>query len=360
MSSSADPRWDRLPHLFADELSADEAAALRAWIDESAERQVTAARLHEVWTLTGGAPRTWNAAAGLASVHRRVEGETGVVVGRVSGSAFTEQRRSHRWKVATGVAAAAAILVAGGLWLEEQVPNPPVAAATAAWTEYSTRRGQRLSLRLQDGTLATLAPGSRLWQSPVYGMTDRTLRLDGEASFVVTHDAARPFAVYTARAVARDLGTKFLVRAYANDPSTDVVVAEGVVAVGREAASRPTASSAPLSADSVVLRPGERARIDSTGHIAFADRVPLEGYFEWVDGRLTFHDTPLVEVARRLSRWHDVDVRIEDARARALRLTASFGDESIDDVIHRIAATLELDGVRHGRTFTLRARSHRR
>jgi ferric-dicitrate binding protein FerR (iron transport regulator) len=59
----------------------------------------------------------------------------------------------------------------------------------------------------------------------------RTLELEGEAVFTVAHESTRPFAVRTSRAVATDLGTCFVVRAYLDDPNTDVVVAEGQVAV---------------------------------------------------------------------------------------------------------------------------------
>src|SRR5436190_1648478 len=74
-----------------------------------------------------------------------------------------------------------------------------------------------------------------------YG-THRDLYLDGEAYFQVAHDARRPLRVHTAASVTEDLGTAFAIRAYADQVATEVVVAEGRVALWRAdtaSASRP-------------------------------------------------------------------------------------------------------------------------
>ncbi len=352
-----DPRWDRLPQLFAGVLPEDEAQALQHWIDADPERRETVARLREVWRLTAVPPRPWDVEAGLASIHRQTVEEKGRVIARVGPrSPLAMLQRSRRGGLVAAIGIAAALLlVAGGAAFWQSLLRPlTVAQPAVTSTEFATRRGQRLALRLADGTLVILAPGSTLRQPSTYGRTDRTLFLDGEAYFVVTHDSTRPFAVHTTRTVARDLGTRFVVRAYAADPATDVVVAEGVVAVGR--ADRAARDTAPLSGDRVVLTRGQRARVTPDGRVGLTRGVALDPYLGWTEGRLVFRDTPLAEAARQLSRWHDVEVRLADPRTAARRVTASFDEEPIADVIHRIATSLDLEVTRTDRTFTLRAR----
>ncbi|MFZ5623153.1 MAG: FecR family protein, partial [Gemmatimonadota bacterium] len=226
----------------------------------------------------------------------------------------------------------------------------------------ATRRGERLELRLPDGSLVHLAPQSTLRVPVAYGAGERRVSLEGAAVFTVTHDTTRPFAVHTARAVARDVGTRFLVRAYAGDAATDVVVAEGAVAVGLPArraagdAARPSARPRP---DAVVVAAGARARVTRQEHVVVTPRVALDEYFAWTDGRLVFRDVPLAEVAAQLSRWYDVDVRLGAESLGRLRLTASATErEAPEDVLRLIAASLDLDlQISHaGQTYTLRAR----
>ena len=73
----------------------------------------------------------------------------------------------------------------------------------------ATKRGERLSRGLPDGTRLVLAPGSTLRHSSRYGSDERVVSLEGEAAFTVAHDAKRPFTVRTTRGTIRDLGTRF-------------------------------------------------------------------------------------------------------------------------------------------------------
>lgn len=123
--------------------------------------------------------------------------------------------------------------------------------------------------------------------------------------FTVARDASRPFIVRTSRAVAIDLGTRFVVRAYADDPVTDIVVAEGSVAA---LPAGPDSVSA--AGDSLVLQRGQRARVARDGRMQFTARAPLEEYLDWTEGRLRFNGTPLRDAVRRLERWYDIDIRL--------------------------------------------------
>ncbi|MGH7717880.1 MAG: FecR family protein, partial [Gemmatimonadaceae bacterium] len=219
--------------------------------------------------------------------------------------------------------------------------------------EYRTLRGQRLALRLTDGTQVTLAPGSVLRRSSDYGERERRLELEGEAYFVVTHDSARPFTVHTRRLVARDLGTRFNVRAYPDEGATDVVVAEGKVAVEgpRGARRSDTTQAGPASAELpgrriAMLTAGQLGRMDASGEITLRSGVDLERRLAWTEGRLVFNDTPLGEVERQLERWYDIEVRLATTNLRPLRVTGAFDDEPLTQVLEAVARSLDLI-VRH-------------
>lgn len=251
-----------------------------------------------------------------------------------------------------GMALGAAILalsVGGILRVSRRPAAPSETAATSPVAEIHTSRGQRTTIRLADSTLVTLAPMSHLRLAQGYGARSREVFLEGEAAFTVVHDTNRPFAVHTAHAIARDLGTRFVVRAYAADPRTDVMVAEGLVAVD------PVASAG----DTLVLTRGELARLSADGRWTRIRGIPSDRYFGWTEGRLVFRDVSLREAITQLCRWYDVDIHLASEDIGARSLDASFRGESAAEILHVIATVLKLDLVQAGHTYTLRAKPAR-
>jgi transmembrane sensor len=209
-------------------------------------------------------------------------------------------------------------------------PRPPETFATA--------NRERAELRLSDGTRIRLAPASRVEVAADYGEQQRVVHLEGQGYFEVKHDTTRPFTVYAGGASARDMGTDFAVRSYAEDRAVQVVVRTGAVdmtGVGRLAA-------------------GDVGRLGTDGTTSLTRGVAVDSLLTWLDGRLVFHDAPLSTVLAELRRWHDADVRLADPALSTLPFTGVLTDASLPSSITLVAATLGLL-VRHtGDRFTLR------
>src|SRR6185436_2715184 len=118
----------------------------------------------------------------------------------------------------------------------------------------TTGVGERLEIRLADSSVVTLGPVSTLRYSS--SATGRSVAVDGLADFNVVHDATRPFRVRAKNAVVTDVGTEFVVRAYAADSGVDVAVTSGVALVSGGAS------------DSVELRAGQVAFVAANGRTA--------------------------------------------------------------------------------------------
>jgi transmembrane sensor len=84
---------------------------------------------------------------------------------------------------------------------------------------------------LPDGSLICLFPGSRVAFSACFKSKKREVYLDGEAFFEVSHDAHRPFLVYTNALTTRVLGTSFFIKAYKKQKEIVVSVQTGQVSV---------------------------------------------------------------------------------------------------------------------------------
>lgn len=255
-----------------------------------------------------------------------------------------------------------AVAVTG--WYLARRPAPrPVAedAAPVPVAERRTGRGERVSFRLPDGTGVMLGPVSRLRYSADYGRGERAVELEGDGYFDVFHDPSRPFAVRTPTALVRDIGTRFALRARSRDRDLEVVVAEGSVAVGRSLTVPPRkakvadrlAARHALPADSVVLIPGDFARLPDSGRAAVRRGVDVQRYLGWTEGRLVFERAPLPVVIEELERWYDVEIQLASGDLKTRMLTATFRDKPINDVLALLAASLDIDVSRTGQRFVL-------
>lgn len=246
------------------------------------------------------------------------------------------RRGVRRWLAAGAVAAAAiGALVVGGPLERLQVP-----VSVPGPREYATAAGQQMSLSLPDGTRLWIAPSSRLVIDGDYGRATRTIRLEGQAFFEVTHDEARPFRVLAGNTVAWDLGTRFAVRAYEGEP-VRVAVEEGIVAI-------PQSLQAPLVA-------GDLATVDSTGRATVEHGADLARYSAWTRGTLEFRDTPVAEAVTDLARWYGAEIRVADAGLARRHITVTIADSSVDAALELVAAALGARYERSGQTFVLRS-----
>jgi len=221
------------------------------------------------------------------------------------------RRRAGRQMLRWLATAAALVAAVGGIWYARIASAPHYRTA-------STTRGQRATLRLDDGTQVILGPASTLR----YEVTSRVRRveLSGLAQFRVVHDASHPFVVRAGRVEATDVGTEFTVRAFADEDAVTLAVTEGEIAL-RAADHR------------LSLTAGQVGRVDAAG-VARLTGAPSD-YAQWVGGQLAFQSASLSDVARELSRWFDADVRV-DARVAQRRVSATYASPTLDGVLSAI------------------------
>ncbi len=241
---------------------------------------------------------------------------------------------SHGFRIAAVLVLAAG---AAALWRMESLRREP------AMREFATARGRRAAIELADGTRIVLSVDSKLRVPADYGEMLRAVYLEGEAYFAIAHDAAKPFAVHAGQGVIWDLGTRFGVRAYADEQDMEVVVADGKVRV-RAAGSRDSAGQ--------VVSEGELSRLDHTGVPSLPRRVDTRRYLAWTAGRLAFQDTPLGVVLPQLARWYDVDFRLGAPSLADRHLTLSVRGEPIGQVLDAIALLAHARYERAGRSVT--------
>ncbi|MBX6330257.1 MAG: FecR domain-containing protein [Gemmatimonadaceae bacterium] len=246
-----------------------------------------------------------------------------------------------RWRPAVGAIAAALLVTAGAvLWRAAARPAPD---AAAPMREIATTKGQRTRILLRDGTRVELSVDSKLRYANAFGEKTRDVYLEGEGYFEVVHDAKHPFIVHANGARAEDIGTEFGVRAYPGDTAVQVVVQSGRVSLQPANAS----GAAP------VLGAGELGRVSANSATVTVQRVDPAAYLAWRTGTLVFDNATLADVVAQLRHWYDVRLELGDPSLAGKRLTASFHDDSLAEVLRTIAVTLDLRAEQRNGAVTL-------
>jgi ferric-dicitrate binding protein FerR (iron transport regulator) len=333
--------YDALARYFAGECDEREEIAIGRWIAADPDRVAEVERLRAVWDASVGEQPDVDAAFRKV-MRRRVARGLELASGAAGGAGAGRRERARRvsgsgrrpvvWRL-VGLAAAVGVIAVGSLtaWRTKWF------ASAQQFREFASAPGSRTTITLRDGTQLVLGPATHLRVPSDFGTSVRAVDLDGEALFMVVHDARHPFEVRTGRATVRDVGTTFAVRAYRDDAESKVAVAEGEVALG-------TAS----------LRARDVATIDAGGAISVRRGVDVSTYLAWTQGRLAFADTPLRDVARELSRTFGLDVQIADSAMAGQRITVTFGDESVGDVLAAVSYLVGGHYERAGRVVVIR------
>ncbi len=241
-----------------------------------------------------------------------------------------------------------AIVAAVGIGLvfrRSSISNPR--SLTRAVREYATAAGQRLSVRLADGTLLTLAPVSRARLAADYGRGNRVVDLEGEAYFAVVHDTVHPFVVRAHGAVARDVGTAFDVRAYAEDAGARIAVAEGTVAVCADGAASGTGISC-----SVQVQAGDVATVGDEG-IAVKHKADVATLTSWTSGELRLAGVTLRDAVAQLERWYGISIAVRGTPHVEERVVATFRAEPAVGAVGAVALVVGARVEHEGSHFTL-------
>lgn len=344
-------QWDQFAAYLSGECSAAESVEIERWAAASPANQARLEVLRRVWTRSAtdltdsgfGEENAWRRMAARIRHSAKDGSVAGPIVPRaapalrVEPSGISLRAKRPRWSRIrpASLAAVAGILIAAALFRwPHRIDEPTRVAAAGEGREHVAQRGQRLSVLLLDGTRIVLAPETRLRVSNDFGRRSRDVHLTGTGYFDVAPDPERPFTVHAQGAVARVLGTGFVVRAYPGDSAVEVVVKKGSVSLA------PVSAGSARQSHGMVLTRGQRGRVDRTGNSRMSVAADLRAEFAWTRGRLVFERTQFRHAVPQLERWYDVNIVIADSVLAGRRITAAFESESPQAVFSALAILL--------------------
>lgn len=232
--------------------------------------------------------------------------------------------------------------------------------------EVFTGNGSRTHLVLPDGTLVWLNAGSRIKYEKNFGTDFREVSLTGEAFFDVAQNARKPFVIHTEKVDIKVLGTRFNVKSYPLEKTTEATLIRGSIEVSIKA--RPN--------ERIILKPNEKlvvANDDSTLHrsgparhtgkaeesLVAIKKPTYESHTgtiietSWIDNKLIFQDEEFRELAKKMERWYGFTIRFDNSRQEELHFTGSFQKETIQQALDALKLTAAFKYTIEGNQITV-------
>lgn len=188
-----------------------------------------------------------------------------------------------------------------------------------------TKKGEKLTLRLPDGTTVKLNSNSSLSYLSGFSNNLREVHLEGEAYFDVKKDPAHPFVIHTGEISTTVLGTEFNVRSYGEENSIEVAVVEGKVKVkdGRERY--------------LLLAPNEVSTFTKDKKAFRKSTRDISRIVAWNKNILVFENASAAEVWKKLENWYGVNIIINNASNIEGRYNGEYENESLETVLRGIS-----------------------
>ncbi len=197
-------------------------------------------------------------------------------------------------------------------------------------------------VRLPDGSRVWLNKTAQLTYEKSFGQDERMVELLGEGFFEVVKDSKRPFVVVSQGVRTMALGTSFNVQAFADQDEVIISLATGKVRV-----------STPLKSQPVVLAPGEEIKVSPRDGSHQKRVFEPEERLAWKEGMIYFKSADVQQVVKTLSRWYGISFEIKDREKMKSQLSATYKQESLEDILDMISFSADYEFTINGSTVTV-------
>lgn len=187
--------------------------------------------------------------------------------------------------------------------------------------------GQRVELKLADGTHVWLNALSEISYPASFNSERREVRLKGEAFFDVAKDKNKKFIVHAGTCEIEVLGTQFNVESYHENDFSAALLRGSVKVTDR---SQPN--------ESVVLEPNNAVRL-SNGRLTVSPITDLSPY-SWKEGLITFKNVSFKALMQKLEKNYGIRIVIENSNFDNYACSGKF---RVSDGVEEVLRALQQD-----------------
>ena len=241
---------------------------------------------------------------------------------RISPALVTARLRvMPRWfKVAAWAAVVAGIITTVVLF------NQPAKTDKPAFTEISTKNGEKRTIAISDGSKLTLNAGTTIHVYNDFSEERRVDLVDGEVFFDVARDINKPFRIGSNGLTISVLGTSFNVSNYSGLRKMSVGVVTGKVGITKDNDTLGILQKA----DELVYNK----------ELQTYEIIPInESMLVWREGTLVINDLNFNEMAFLMQKNFGISITAEDIKVKTTRYTSNLPTTiTADEAVEVLAA----------------------
>ena len=327
-----------LKRFFEGQCNEQEVEQVIHWYLSGQADKALSDRIEAFWKESYAVDKDWAKASILKALNERLDADE-----ETPPNVLHSGQRWWKWRYAAAVLLLMALSV-GWWYAQYQATKETENVYTTHVIHNQTKRGEKRTLALDDGTLIKLNADSRIWYSEAFGKEGRReVFLEGEAYFEVASDTLRPFQILTGGVETTVLGTTFNINAYHPEESVTVSVVTGKVKVRQRQKPMPP----------VYLVPDEQAVYTVENSTLLKSSFDHQQTLAWKEGTLYFKNASFDEIVETLERWYGVDIEvrrqdIEDG------FSGSYTKRSLKSVLNGIGFVLHFDYEIQGNKVTIK------
>lgn len=257
---------------------------------------------------------------------------------------------------------AAIFIFAFGLtWFLKPAPQFETSSVKPHYFNIKVAYGSKTTIELPDSSVVVLNSGSTLSYPDKFESESRMVILKGEAFFEVTKNAHRPFYVKTKDVTIRVWGTKFNVKSYPDENTSETTLVSGSVEILQNSRIKDKNSSIThifLKPNQKAIfsrkmsyteskvptkdQPEERIKVESSiptqliTKIAVQDQSKTDIDIAWKNNKLILNNDRFADIIKKLERWYNVEITLQNPSLADVRFSAKFDHESITDVLYAL------------------------
>ncbi len=309
---------DLIGKYLAKEATNEEISILEEWVKKDRENKKTFSDLKQTWMLS-------NAEHIDQQINLDTEWEhlNSAIFGQEEYTdILPSETANFNYNRFLKMAAIIVIVLTAGYFLFYLISNPS--------TEQLVAGNSVVSTKLPDGTEVTLNHNSILKYPKIFASHIRMVQLQGDAYFDVTHDLSKPFVIETKNTQIEVLGTSFYVNAKVEQPTVDVIVHSGKVAIIGDKEER------------LVLTAGEKGAYNKSNGQLSKEENRDQNFISWKTRQLIFDNESLVNVVDKINQTYHSNITIDNPDIYHCLLTATFEEQSLEIILEVLQETFDL------------------
>jgi transmembrane sensor len=191
---------------------------------------------------------------------------------------------------------------------------------------------------LSDASVVTLNKNSTLAYPEKFAGKTRLVTLKGEAFFKVTPNRKKPFIIAVNDLQVKVVGTSFNIKE--TKGNTEIVVESGIVQVAR-------------NGQAIELKAGEKINVSKDNVSLVKEKAKDKLYNYYRTKEFVCEETPLWKLVEILNEAYDANISIANSSIKALPITTTFFNESLDQVLLIISETLNITVIKRENSIVL-------